>query len=255
MAAQIQLSKGILGACISSLRSFHKPDNCLLWISGSIFQPQLTNRILGIHISQLCGTLPVFRGYRIITLCTRTCVQHLSQTVLQLIIMAFFLQPAKASKCFPEMLFSRLTIFGGTDTATIHLCQLIAGIRISLFCRVLIQEKCTSILLLHTLSAVIKSCQGILRILVVCICRLGEPFRRRFITLFCTKSSCMHFANPVLEIRTLFLLCSLFFGTKSCQRCPVPFLRCNHVNLPSQAIRKHSAQVIHRQCISGFRFL
>ena len=27
-----------------------------------------------------------------------------------------------------------------------------------------------------------------------------KPFRRRFITLFCTKSSSIHFANPVLEI-------------------------------------------------------
>ena len=136
---------------------FLKPGNRLFLISGSMFQPELSQCILGIHISELCGPFPVCFRCSVILSRTGSCMQHLPQAVLQLVIMALRFQSAETGKCLFKATFRIFRVNGNSNSVPVHLCHFITGIGISLLCGLLIQVKCLTVVLCDSLPPVIET--------------------------------------------------------------------------------------------------
>ena len=244
-AFQIDLRQCILGGSISCLCRLFQPFHSLTDISGSGIQPELSQGILGIHISQLCGQLPVPDSLFLIFFCTDTLMQHLSQTVLQFVIMALFLQNQKTGKCILKMNFRLCCRLFRPAPILKHLPQFITGIRIILCGRCLIQSKCMLQVLFYTLASGIQTGKGILGIFVLFFCGLSQPDRSSFVVLYAAKTGEIHFSDPVLQIRLFSLRQFLFCRQKGCQRFAVPFLCRIRIRLHPKTVCPHPAQVIH----------
>ena len=100
---QIELCEHILGRSIPGIRGPFKPFQRLADIPSPGIQPELSQGILGIPVSQLCRQLPVPDGFFLILFCPDALIQHLPQTVLQPVIMALLLQIQKTGKSIPKM--------------------------------------------------------------------------------------------------------------------------------------------------------
>ena len=145
-------------------------------------------------------------------------MQHLSQTVLQFIVMTLLFQSGKTTKSGLERLFRLFRLYRCSDPVPIHFCCFIICVRIPLFRRAAVQVKRLFIALLHTLSAVIQTGKRILGILMVGCNRLREPFGCGFIILFRTKPRCIHFPDAIPKIGALLWLNALF-RCMECRQC------------------------------------
>ena len=250
----MNFSQCILGSGIAALGSFRNPGNCLLRVSGTIFQPQPTQSILRVHVAKLGGTFPIACGGGIIFSGTGSCMEHLSQTVLEFIIMAVCFQRQESRKCILKMFFGLLCISLGSNPIPVHFCQFIIRIGISLLRRTSVKIVRLFIALLHPLSPVIQSGKGILCVFVVrCHCP-GKPPGCLFIILLCPQTGGKQLADAVLQVGTLFFFCMLFLFQKRRQRLGIPFLCTGRIDLPPRTICQHPSQVVHGQSVSGLRF-
>ena len=250
----IDFSQCILGSGIAAFGSFRNPCNRLLRVSGTIFQPQLTQSILRVHVAKPGGTFPIVCGSCIVFSRTGSCVEHLSQTILEFIIMAVCLQRKESRKCILKVCFSLPYIPLCSNPIPVHFCQFIIRIGISLLRRTSVKIVRLLIALLLSLSPVIQSGKGILRVLVVCCHCPGKPLGCLFIILFGSQTGGKHLADAVLQVGTLFFFCMLFLFQKRRQCLDIPFLRTGRIDLPPQPVCQHPSQVVHGQSVTGLRF-
>ena len=174
-AIPVQLAKGILRSGVSGFRCLAHPNYRLCRITDAGFQTHLTQQILCIDISKLRRFLQIGNRRLHILVRTGSGVEHLTEAVLQPIIMAFLFQTIKPGKGRLEMLGGKFRAHCGTNAIPIHLRQFIIRIRVALCGRQTVELQRFYIILRNTLTTVIQRAERILGILVVLIHRFLKP--------------------------------------------------------------------------------
>lgn len=175
IAIPIQLAKGILRTGVSGLRSFVHPSYCLRRVSDTCFQTHLAQQILSVHISKLRRFLQIGNRSLHVLIRTGSCIKHLTEAILQLVIVAVFFQTIKPGKGGFEMLIGSSGIYRCTDTVTVHFSKFIIRIGVALIGGQGIEPERLRIILSNTLTTVIKAAEGVLGVLMVLVHCLPKP--------------------------------------------------------------------------------
>ncbi len=171
----VQLTKRILRSGIPSLCCLGHPCHRLCRIANTVFQTHLAQQILGIHISKLRRFFQIGNRHPHILIRTGSGVKHLTEAVLQFIIVAIFFQTIKSGKGGFETLIGYSGIHRRTDTITIHLGKLVIRIGISLIGREGIEAECFCIILHNTLTTVMQTAKRILGVFMIFLYSLLKP--------------------------------------------------------------------------------